>query len=557
MGLSMNLAIARAEMRSVRRLVRYWIFSVLSIGITCLIYLYYAAIHGFVSRLSATVGAAGPRFLISALGIYVLAIFLLGLIFLAFDVRARDERERMAQVLDSRPLSNVELLVGRSLGLVFMAWVPVLVAMSLMQVFGGLALAFGWWLGEPVEPYSLIGFVVFDALTAFAVWCSLIVLLAVLLCNRLLVAISALVLLGLEVWSVLRMPVYLVPALGMVSAGAGLGSDVVPLVTTGAALTQRLSLWVLAAGFVALAAAFHPRPDGGARNRLIAVGAALVLVAGVTIGGLTWRAASAMQLQEVWEQVHRERSHEPRARIVAVGGSVEIDPGRRLDLDLQIRLQAPEDQSLDTLLFAFNPGLRVESVSVGGAEVDWTHALGLLEISLARPLQAGGSATLNLVSRGKPDNSFAYLDSSVNLLAGNSMDAQVGLLGIQSGVFSRRYVALMPGIRWLPYAGTDIPNGDSRVRPADYFEVDLEVEVPRGWLVAGPGKRQTVSDSSRDGDRQRFRFHPGAPVSEVGLLASRFVRRSTEVAGVELELLVNAKHQRNLDLFADAAQVLE
>ena len=87
---------------------------------------------------------------------------------------------RMAEVLDSRPLSNVELLVGRSLGLVFMAWVPALVAMSLIQVFGGLALAFDWWLGEPIEPYSLIGFVVLDALTAFAIWCSLIVLLAVL-----------------------------------------------------------------------------------------------------------------------------------------------------------------------------------------------------------------------------------------------------------------------------------------------------------------------------------------------------------------------------------------
>ena len=47
---AMILALARAEIRSIRRLVRYWMFAVLSVAITFLIYLYYAGIHGFVSR---------------------------------------------------------------------------------------------------------------------------------------------------------------------------------------------------------------------------------------------------------------------------------------------------------------------------------------------------------------------------------------------------------------------------------------------------------------------------------------------------------------------------
>ena len=157
---SMLLAVARAEIRSVRRLMRYWMFSVLSIGITFLIYMQYAFMHGFASRLSATAGVMAPRFLIGAVGFYILGIFLIGLIFLAFDVRARDERERMAEVLDSRPLSNLELLVGRSLGLVLMAWVPVLLVAFIFQAFGFLAVSLDWWLGEPVEPYSLLGFVV-------------------------------------------------------------------------------------------------------------------------------------------------------------------------------------------------------------------------------------------------------------------------------------------------------------------------------------------------------------------------------------------------------------
>ena len=81
MRLPMILAIARAEIRSIRRLVRYWMFSILSVAITFLIYLYHAGIHGLVSRFSATVGAGAPRYLMAFMGIFLMAIFLLGLIF--------------------------------------------------------------------------------------------------------------------------------------------------------------------------------------------------------------------------------------------------------------------------------------------------------------------------------------------------------------------------------------------------------------------------------------------------------------------------------------------
>ena len=50
--------------------------------------------------MTASIGPVGPRFLVAAMGMQVLMVFLLGLVFLAFDVRARDVRERMYEVLD-------------------------------------------------------------------------------------------------------------------------------------------------------------------------------------------------------------------------------------------------------------------------------------------------------------------------------------------------------------------------------------------------------------------------------------------------------------------------
>ena len=548
MRLSMLLAVARAEIRSTRRLVRYWMFAGLSVGITLLIYLYYAGIHGFVSRFSATIGAVAPRYLMGPMGIYLMLIFLLGLIFLAFDVRARDERERVAEVLDSRPVSNPELLVGRGIGLVLMALAPVLVVTVVMQTFGSAAPLFGWYLGEPVEPYSLVSFIL-DAVSTFALWCVVVMLLAVLLRNRLLVALAALILVGVQFWLAFQLPLYLQGIVSLI-LNFNLASDLAPSLGTSAVMAKRLALLVMAAGGISLAAAMHPRPDGGSRLRRLALGGTLVAVGGLIIVSLAQQATADMDQRAGWLAAHQQHQDDPRADMRSVAGTVRIEPGRGIDLHLEMRVQAPPDTQLETLLFTLNPGLTVEQVETSGATATWTHADGLLDVTPSSAVTPGAEVNVTLVVSGEPDVQFGYLDSEINVLAGPFIDGNLVLLGIESGVFSTGYVALMPGLGWLPHPGSDVPAGDPRTHPADFFEVELEVEVPGDWLVAGPGRREILEG---DGDTARFRFNPAAPVPHVGLLASRFDRWAVEVAGVELEVLVHPTHDRNIRFFADAA----
>ena len=90
------------------------------------------------------------------------------------------------------------------------------------------------------------------------------------------------------------MPIYLLPVVSAVSGIGALGSDLIPRMTNGPGLVQRLALWLLSAGLIALAAAFHPRPDSGSKTRRVAVGSALVAVAALTIGTLAWQATAGM-----------------------------------------------------------------------------------------------------------------------------------------------------------------------------------------------------------------------------------------------------------------------
>ena len=541
MRLAPICAVALAEMRSARRQVRTWVFILLAVGVPFLMFVEAGVSHARGGWISPSAALPAPRFVMSQVGVFLVWIFLVGVIFLAFDVRARDRRERMVEVLDARPVSNVQLLTGRVLGVVATALVPTLLLLVLVQAFGTV----GGALGAPTEPVqgvSLATFLLVDAVPMFVAWSALVVLLAVLLRNRLLVAIAALGLfLAWIRWS-MQTPPYLAHLVGP-TAFTDLVSDLLPRFAEPETLVHRLLLLVLAAGVLAFAAVLHPRPDGKSRFVGIAIGAVFLAVGGAGMFGLHRHASDGLVERQRWLAAHRDAAQFPRADIEHLGGIVRIDPGRSLDVDLVMRVAAPAIAGADrTLVFSFNPGMSVGDLRVDGEPVAVTHRDGLLTI----PRPPTGTFELALRASGVPDPDFAYLDSDHDFSTDGTANQGVGVfLGRDASIFEPEYVALMPGIRWLPTPGANVGIDDPARFGRDFFTADLVVEVPSGWLVAGPGRRQGEGEG-------RFRLASRAPVPAIAVLAAAFERRSMEVAGVELELLMDPRHAGTLASFEDA-----
>src|SRR5690606_4322106 len=141
------------EGRHTRRLVRYWVFLSIAYLFGVGAYFYYGTLHALFSSFSASVGMIGPRYLMFAIGLYYLTGFVLGIVFLGFDVRARDIREGIVEVLDSRPITNFELVAGRFVALFLAAWVPIVILVLLIQGLGALLPLLGSPVGRTVEPF--------------------------------------------------------------------------------------------------------------------------------------------------------------------------------------------------------------------------------------------------------------------------------------------------------------------------------------------------------------------------------------------------------------------
>ena len=540
------LAIFSLEMRELWRSVGVRVFLLLLVGATTLAFVLGSQLHGVYSAEHPLVGFLGPLFFMSQFGIYLLVLALGGALLIASHF------DGMADAVAFRPASNLMLLGGRTLALAATTWLSMVAALAVAQGIG--AATRGFDEDAFIEPFSIACFLVFDALPATMFWCALVVLLHVVLRRGLLVILAGLTLLALF-WSALSLPAWVQSTVVPVVALQRHVSEVTPWFVDVWTVLQRGSMLSCGAGALMLAAGLHRRrEDGGSLRRL--PGALFALAGGLGLGCVALHEAERNDRREKWAAAHELASRASVGfDVERLAGQVLVEPGVQLGIDIVLRLNM--HRNLQALVFSLNPAMRIADVRVAQQEAAFRHEDGLLTVDLPAPVAAGATLTLGVVASGVPGSDFAYLDSAVDprRVAGSN---SIRLLGTEALVFDRAYMALMPATFWLPAAGAnygrEYGREDSSRQPTDFFDVDLAVDVPATWHVAG-GFREQVNEAGEKG-RWRFRYRPAAPVDEVGLFAAAFDRRVLHAGNVEIELLFHPAHLRNVDLFAKSKDVV-
>jgi len=244
-GLYEWCAVALAELRSMRRLARTWVFLGLGIAVVGTTYTYYSYLHA-TSSASGLGGTLLPRFTTAYFNSYVLWFFMAALVFLAFDLRSRDERDHVAAVLDARPLSNLMLVGGRLCAVVQAIALPLFAVLVLIQAAGTFGRAIGKWV-DPIEPVATFTFYFLDGIPALTLWCALVLVLAAGLRYRLVTAVAALALIGVHMWSFALVPAYLLPAVSLLYIHDNWASDLAPRLPDAQIFLHRASMRILAA----------------------------------------------------------------------------------------------------------------------------------------------------------------------------------------------------------------------------------------------------------------------------------------------------------------------
>ena len=519
------LAVAAAEFRQARRLSRTWLLGFLVV------------VGGWVVYGSFD----GVRLFVPGVGMLALWVALVGVVFLAFDLRARDERERIAAVLDTRPVPNIVLLGGRLLGIGLIAWLALAVWALLVQGTG--VIVDGMTLSDTLatpEPVSLVTFVFLDAPPAITAWGALVMLLSAGLRNRLAACLVALALLAGAFWALFNTPLYLLPVVSGITNLGLPGSEILPRTASPVDVAQRVMVLLLGAGLLTISAAVYPRGDSSSRLPCLVWGAAFLLMGGAGFAGLVLHAMSERGERVAWADAHRAIQEPPELDLERVSGEVRIDPGRSLSIVIDLDFRVSGEGVATDLHFSLNPAMRVDSVRLDGSDVPFEHGLGILVLRPVKTLPPGSRAKLSVRAEGIPDPRFGYLDSSAWAMDETLLGMPIVLLGDQASIFDERNVALMPAVRWLPIPGANFGTDEPTVHPPDFHHIDLVVELPNGWHAAGPGRTL---------DSGELRFRPSVALAEFPLIAAPFERRSLTVDGVRYDLLIHPMHLASVEHF--------
>ena len=550
------------EFRACVRLKRTWGVVLLPTFLGLLLFVAYSRHHDLYSAVSATMGGVAPRFLINSFGSFIVLGLMAGVTLQVFDRRHRDEAAGIAAALDSRPFTNFELVSGRLLGLLAVTWGTVVAVALLVQTAGFVSESLGWWL-QPLEPASLLSFVFIESLATLLFWCALVQLIAASVGNRLVVLSLAGLVFALQLWWLNNVPIYLQAALSIQPGFGQFSSDLVPYRVDLPTIVHHASTTVLALAFLALASVAYKRLESRRVAAKVAAGGVLAIVGSGGIGVLALNAVEARTLRHDWRQAQEDLVTRPVPDIERVSGMVRIRPRRFLELDLVLAVAPPETdrQWIDTahtkhvgdppwLVFSFNPGMEIDSLTMNGHPVDYQHENGVLRIAGAKRWESRQRHMMAIKAQGVPDPDFAYLDSAIDVYELSRLNSSMSNLGTVASIFDSDYVALMPATRWLPSSGPNLST-DNPLVDRDYFLVDIEVELPMQWQVVGPGAKEELAlPTNAPWGFRRVRLHSSAPVPQVALVASRFERRALSVSGIEMELLVSPKHASNLRVFA-------
>ncbi|MDE0253129.1 MAG: hypothetical protein OXI36_09390 [Gammaproteobacteria bacterium] len=536
--------IAFSEIRTFRRLTRFWIAMVL-LALCCFVGYFFAVCgYMFLAPFSPSFGASSPFYLLSYIDPTYFLFFQIVTLFLLYDSRQRLSRAHIGEALDSKPPTTFEYLTGRVLGVSFLVWTAAATIVMFLYLAGVFSVISGLDFSEVFQIHSLINLLVIDVPVMLIFWSAWTIFLATVLRYRVLVLVIGLGTMLAWFYFSNQLPFSLHSLVAASSNDTLFVSDLLPQFASGTTLAVRLATLLLAIGLIFWAGFSSGRSEAQKKSMDISLASSCLALSGVVFAIALLTTLSTNSHFSDWKVAHEKIETEQKIDLLKIAGDLEIKPGRELTSELVYSFEVVDSPVADTLIFSLNPGMKVSKAVVNGQTPEFTFQDGILTLQLSNTLGLNETHELQLTIRGKPNPRFANIDQSYDYVNDRLIPPDtVKLFGTQGLIFDSRFVALMPGAYWYPIPGPikelDNPLSQSR----DFFDVDVNITLSTtDWGLVATGNTEETSTGV-------FEIQTSNPVSEIGLFATKFESVSIEIEGMKFAIFTHAKHDQNLSLF--------
>lgn len=508
------LTIARYERRI---LLRSWFFRILAI----LSFLYIGVFSG------AMVFEKNPftwMFRSMPAGIIYSNFYLLNVIqsviavFLATDFMKRDKKLNTSEVLFIRPMSNLEYVTGKTLGLltVFLILNAILVVLTSIYLIISKEIPF------QILPFLYYFFLLTVPTLLFITGLSY--ALMIVIRNQ---PITFLILLGyiaLVMFYLSNQMNYLFDYMAfskpMVLSGITGFSGLTSLIT------HRLSYLLLGMALILFTAwRLNRLPNRKLEGSLLGLSSLVLFVAaGAGFFGLYSEHRGLLEKREKFASIQAEYYNRPVPEMKEA--SIGLIHGEKLEAKAQMLLLNRTQHPIDTIFFSINPGLNVEKVQVNGNDGAFEQDLLLVKVILNQALKTGEEIKVSMTYGGVPDFMVAYLDQEKEDVFGVEQTMTMKK-DRQFGFYSEEYVLLTKEILWYPVPGIVYDPSRPAIFRQQFTKFDLNVQTRA--LPISQGERQSS-------DSLNYHFSIRDPLPQLSLAIGNYVENTLDVEGIQVKL---------------------
>lgn len=516
------LTVSRYERKTLYRSWFFRIFSIIALLFLFSINMGFFGFHGGIRWTTRAIAANLPY--INVLFINVAQAIIA--VFLASDFLRRDKKLDTTEVIYTRPITNGEYVVGKTLGILVLFIGLVIMALLMGLVFNLVHQ------DVPVIWQAYLYYPLLITIPTLVFILGLSFLLMIIIRNQAVTFIILLGYIGLTLFyfkdRLYGIMDYMAFNLPMVY------SDFIGFGDPYSIILHRLAYFSIGVGFIFATIRYLNRlPQTGRWNAINVIAMAVFVIFG---GFMGYRYFTLHQQEDLerkeYLSLNNSYAREPIVDILSNTLKVNQE-GSKIQVSSELSVRNRNKTGLDTLIFSLNPGFEIDSITSGNGKVEFARQRQIIQIIPEKGLAPRRRFQYTIFYSGIPDESIAYLDIPDETRR-ELKRIQVATVDKKPAIITEDFLLLTPEIIWYPVAGVGFNNQTFMPRKLDFVRFKLTVNPNAGLTAVAPGEVEVAGDE--------FRFKPETDLSALSLVIGEFEKRSRTHDGLEYNLYLKPGH---------------
>ncbi len=438
-------------------------------------------------------------------------------IFLAADFLKRDKKLDTNEVLYTRPMSNLEYIIGKTWGILRLFLGLNLIILSIGLLINIISPTMAVDLSAYLY-YMLtitVPTIVFSLGFAF--------MLMSVIRNQ---AVTFLVLLGIAALNMFWLWFRAGSIFDYMAFGVPMfKSGIVGIDNLGFVINQRLIyLFMGLAMVLATVLLFKRLPQSITQNILTSI-LMLIFLAGSSLCAYNTWSLYSKNLKEKSLIIETNRQFEYKQFASVTDASIDFTHlGNTFEATARLKITNNNKEDLKTYIFSMNPSLSVSKVTSGGNDLTFKSTSHIIEIQPLHGLAPGQSDSLEFSYSGSISESFCYPNYTDNLKESPYRIAMVNVNKRQA-FLGTDYVLLTPETHWYPVAGLQYyPSNPARIK-IDFTRYSLRVKTMNNLVAVSQGKMKK--------ENEYFSYKPEYPLTGLTLAIGNYRSDTLKVDSTE------------------------